>query len=197
MELRIWSKTFLNVYRSLDKIAEAIDRIVLTSGLSSGMNEYSGNAYYIANKIIELTERKIVLINLKLLIEEVLNKLDKNSVRLLMLKYVDRVRTEDIADLMHVSKRTFFRKSNKAITSFELTLSRLGQTSKSISIMLEDEAWIKDLYQRLIKQEIVNITPKNKRKTKPNKQKEQVNEDKLFNLACNSYKKLETSSMYI
>lgn len=191
MELKIWSKTFLNVYRSLEKITYAIDRIVLTTGLSSGGLNFSGNAYYTANKIIELTERKICLINLKVLIEETLNSLDKDSIRLLMLKYVDRLKSHEIAETMKISKRTYFRKQTKAINSFALALSRQGKTAENIKTMLLKEAWIKDLYERLLSQEIINISPKNK------KDKPEVDENKMFNLACKAYQKLETSAMYV
>ena len=112
MELKIWCKTFLNVYRCLEKI-------VLTTGLNLG-----ADTEYATNKMIELTERKISLINLKLIIENILNELSINDTKLLILKYVDRVKGEDIAKKFNVSNRTFFRRSNTAMKSFELGLKR-------------------------------------------------------------------------
>jgi DNA-directed RNA polymerase specialized sigma24 family protein len=102
MELKIWCKTFLNAYRCLEKITQAIDKIVLTTGLNSNYDTKSS-----ANKIIELTERKITLINLKLLIEKTLNQLDTKDAKLLLLKYVDKVKSEDIAKVFNISNRTF------------------------------------------------------------------------------------------
>jgi|LGOV01.1.fsa_nt_gb hypothetical protein len=188
MELKLWSKTFLNVYRSLPKIAEAIDKIVLSSGLN-----LSADTYYTANKIIELTNRKMVLINLKLLIEETLKSLTSENSKLLFLKYADKLKSAEIAELFEISTRTYFRKNNLALKSFELALKREGHTNKSLKNMLKDEFWIMDLFNRFYNYEL-NLETK---KVKEQKSKEDdINENKLINLAYSNYKKLETASMY-
>lgn len=192
MELKIWSKTFLNVYRSLEKITTAIDKIVLTSGLNENLD-----TYFVANKIIELTDRKITLINLKLLIEKCLNSLNCSDTKLLMLKYVDRVKSEDIAQIFKVSSRTFFRKSNSAIKSFELSLKRKNLTPEKLQTMLKKEVWINDLYDRLYKQELLNVKNKStKNNSKTCKTEKDFDENKIVNLAYNTYKKLDTANMY-
>ncbi|MGD9901021.1 MAG: hypothetical protein AB7S44_00595 [Spirochaetales bacterium] len=192
MELKIWSKTFLNAYRSLEKIVSAIDKIVLTSGLNSNMD-----VYYSASKIIELTDRKITLINLKLLIEDCLASLNCDDAKLLMLKYVDRVKSEDIAKVLDISTRTFFRRSNSSIKSFELALKGKNYSHKELKTMLSKEIWIMDLYNKLYKDEILSERNKaSKQKNNALKAEKEFDENKLLNLAYNSYKKLEPALYY-
>lgn len=185
MQLKIWCKTFLNIYRSLEKITTAIDKIVLTSGLNM-----SADVYFTANKIIELTNRKITLINLKLLIEKQLSELPSIYAKLLILKYVDRVRGEDIALAFNISNRTFFRRHNAALKSFELCLKRNGKDHDTLLEFCKKEAWIIDLYNKLYEQEM--STPKAENtKTKRDKTLE-VDDNKLVNLASENYKKISS-----
>ena len=181
MELKIWCKTFLNIYRYLEKITYAIDKIVLTTGLNMQLE-----AEVSAKKMIELTERKVKLINLKLFIENMLNTLNEEHTKLLMLKYVDNIKSEEIAKLFNISNRTFFRKSTHALTSFELALKRAGKTAEILFKEYKDEAWIIDLYEKLYLQESVSTTKKNTEKLK------NLSSPNIINLAYDNYKKLNT-----
>jgi len=183
MELKIWCKTFLNIYRYLEKITYAIDKIVLTTGLNMQLE-----SEVCAKKMIELTERKVKLINLKLFIENTLNMLNEEHTKLLVLKYVDHIKSEEIAKLFNISNRTFFRKSSQALTSFELAVKRAGKTPLTLFKEYKDEAWIIDLYEKLFLQESVPTTKKSmeKVKTSPN----------IINLAYDNYKKLNTMQAF-
>ena len=185
MQLKIWCKTFLNIYRSLEKITVAIDKIVLTTGLNM-----SADVYFTANKIIELTNRKITLINLKLLIEKQLSELPSSYAKLLILKYVDRVRGEDIASVFNISSRTYFRRHNAALKSFELCLKRNGKDHNTLLAICKKEAWIMDLYNRLYEQELACPKAQNT-KTKQEKNQE-VDDNRVINLASDNYKKINS-----
>ena len=185
MELKIWCKTFLNIYRYLEKITYAIDKIVLTTGLNMQLE-----AQVSAKKMIELTERKVKLINLKLFIENTLNNLDKECTKLLMLKYVDNIKSDEIAKLLNISSRTFFRKIKQALSSFEFALKRLGKTSKILFEEYKDEKWIIDLYEKLFLQESLLATKKTAEKTK------NLNSPNIINLAYDNYKKLNTITVF-
>jgi hypothetical protein len=189
MELKIWCKTFLNIYRSLEKITFAIDKIVLTSGLN-----ISGDVYFTANKMIELTNRKITLINLKLLIEKQLSELPSTYAKLLILKYVDRLRGEDIATAFKISNRTYFRRHNAALKSFELCLKKNGKDHKTLLEVCKKEAWIMDLYNKFLEQE-KNYSKAQSMKTKKDINQE-VDDKNLINIASNNYKKLNLVSNY-
>ncbi|MDD4211232.1 MAG: DUF1492 domain-containing protein, partial [Clostridia bacterium] len=149
---------------------------------------------YATNKMIELTERKISLINLKLIIENILNELSINDTKLLILKYVDRVKGEDIAKKFNVSNRTFFRRSNTAMKSFELGLKRHFKNHNTIFEMCKKEAWIIDLFNKLYEQELQNNQVMTK-KSKANKADE-VDETSLVKFAQESYKKINCLHNY-
>ena len=71
MQKNIWAKTILTSYRFLEKVSDAIDRLVETRALNSfymGGNNFSqNNVFVVSESLINLTERKKKLINLSLL----------------------------------------------------------------------------------------------------------------------------------
>ena len=148
----VWTKTILSVYRYLERICDAIDRICLTSALSStdilGQNYFVDNVYAISQKLIDLGQRKITLINLKLLTEDVLSKIKEVDANFLIEKYIDGRKTKDIALKHNVSLRSAFRKLALAEEAFDKKLNILGYDDKKISDMLKDETWIKNVYTR-------------------------------------------------
>ena len=189
MELKIWCKTFLNVYRSLEKITQAIDKIVLTTGLNLSLD-----ASTCAGKILELTERKITLINLKLFIEKLLNSLPEKHTQIIMLKYVDQAKSEDIARQMCISSRTFFRKTNASLKSMELALKQEGKTHESLLMEYKKEVWIVDLFQKLLQQELLTDC---KGESSKDKKEGMFQETKLINIAYENYKKINQSNATI
>lgn len=189
MELKIWSRTFLNIYGCLERVTKAIDKIVLTTGLNSKMN-----VEHCANKMIELTGRKVTLINLKVFIEKLLNELPDKHAKLLLLKYVDGVKSEDVAKIFHISSRTYFRRSNEALKSFELALKRHGKTNEILLKEFKKEAWIMDLYKKLYQQEIQFKETKAQKGKLKNKE---VDLNKVVSFAYSNYKKIEGASVFI
>lgn len=188
MELKIWCKTFLNAYRCLERITQAIDKIVLSTGLNLSLD-----ASVSTSKILELTERKITLINLKLFIEKLLNSLEKEHTQIIMLKYIDQVKSEDIAKQMNMSCRTFFRKVNISLNSLELALKRAGKTHESLLEEYKNEAWIIDLFYKLHEQETSGLNTSNQK----DKKQELYKDSKMVSLAYENYKKIGVISATI
>lgn len=178
MEQIVWSKTLLTCYGCLEKISDAIDHLVYLNGINSGCMKT--DALFCVNKILELTERKKLLINLKVITEEVLAKLDTLDARILILRYFDKVKTEECAKLLSLSKRTYFRRLKVAVASFAHGLKSIGYTAQKVANITKNELWIHDLYHALYKQELgKNITHKN----------EVIDERSLLGFAFNSLKK--------
>lgn len=153
MENNNWSKTILEVYRYLPRVTYAYDNIIKTraynSAYSSSSNTSFNNVLNVANSILNLSERKITLINLKLIIEKALKNIDRKLARMLILKYIDGKKSVEIAEKFNICLRTFFRKINIALDSFTKALVRIGYTQQKISIMLQKEEWIKEVYNSL------------------------------------------------
>ena len=155
-----WSKTLLSVYRYLPRVTYAIDKIVKTraynSSYSTTNNISFNNVWNVANTILDLTERKITLINLKLIIEKALHSMDENSARILILKFIDGKKSNEIANLFNICLRTFFRKVNTALESFSKALIRMGYTNDKLLNMLKNEKWIMETFNKSEKETINN-----------------------------------------
>lgn len=145
--MKVWSKTLLSVYRYLEAITGAIDNLIVKKGVNSMFytDRRGLNTYDCANEIIELTERKINLINLKVLVEDGLNKLSFEHKRILMLFYVDGLKTTEVTTVMGCVERTFFRKKDEAVVAFGKNLRCMGFDEYRLSQMFEKEKWLRDL----------------------------------------------------
>ncbi|MBE7075716.1 MAG: hypothetical protein E7375_01435 [Clostridiales bacterium] len=146
----VWTKTILSVYRYLERICGAIDKIVMQKGLNSsnitGQNYYYNNVLSITQKLIDLSERKITLINLKILTEETFADIEESDAQLLIQKYVDGKKFREIAEESDVSIRTIFRRLENAEKSFYCSLKKKGYDSEKLENFLEHEEWIKNAY---------------------------------------------------
>lgn len=149
----IWTKTLLTVYRYLERISGAIDKIIMQSALNSsnivGQNYFYNNVYSISQKLIDLSERKVTLINLKVLIEETLADIDEKSAKILIEKYFDGIKSKEIAERNSISMRTVFRKITNAENGFCCRLRLKGYNGTKLENMLKYEGWINNVFLRL------------------------------------------------
>ena len=152
---KIWAKTLLSTYGYLETICGAIDKTVLNYGINSRMNV---DAEFVANKIISLIERKKFLINTKILIDNILSRLDQKNARVLVLKYVDKIKAERASEVLNISIRTFFRKTNIAVDEFAVQLEKFGYNSKKLLNIFGKENWIMEIYGAYQKKEIKDAT---------------------------------------
>lgn len=158
MENNNWSKTILGVYRYLPRVTYAFDKLVKTraynSSATSSYNLAFNDVMNIANSIINLTQRKNNLINLKLIIDKTLKSIDTTSAKILVFKFIDGKKSADIAKLLNVCTRTYFRKVNLALSHFSKALSKLGYSTFKLENMLKDERWIMEVYHTYSSQRI-------------------------------------------
>ena len=106
MKENIWAKTILGAYRHLEAVADAIDKIILKTALNSyHFSLNSNDVYQTSNKLIELGERKVTLINLKVLVEETLSKLEQKDADILICRYIENMKFKDISKLLNMPIR--------------------------------------------------------------------------------------------
>lgn len=155
--MKVWSKTLLSVYKHLESITGAIDNLIVKKGINSMFytDRRGLTTYDCASEIIELTDRKINLINLKVLVEDGLNKLPFEHKRVLMLFYVDGLKSSEVTKLMGCSERTFFRKKDEAIVAFGKNLKCMGFDEVRLSYMFRKEKWLNDLLTKNQQREAV------------------------------------------
>lgn len=149
----IWAKTILSVYRYLERICGAIDKIMLQSALGSsnilGQNYFYNNTYAISQRLIDLSERKVTLINLKLLTDETLKSLKPKTARMLIERYFEGKKVKDMAEQEQTTIRTVFRRISLAEEKFGATLQKNGYNDFHLRKLLEHEQWIKNVYESM------------------------------------------------
>lgn len=157
MKANLWAKTSLSVYRYLERIADAIDRLVESKAINSfyvsSSNFFTNGVSVVADKIIELSERKVKLINFKLLIENALTSCDAEQASLLVEKYFDGEKVKDIVAKHGLSMRTYFRKLNAAENAFYCELAHAGFTDEKLNQYLSSEKWIMEVMRRYAQDE--------------------------------------------
>lgn len=145
-----WSKTILSVYKFLPRVTYAFDKLVksraynsfATSAYNLGFNDIMN----VANSIINLTQRKNNLINIKVISDKALKSIDKTSAKILIFKYFNNKKSAEIAQILNICNRTYFRKLNVALTHFTYALTKLGYNSYKLQQMLKCEKWIMSVY---------------------------------------------------
>ena len=150
-----WAKTLLVAYRFLPRFCKAIDKQIKELGY--GSNYVSSSSYsfcdinYVADRIIKLSDKKVDYINLKICVERALKGLNKNLSKILILKYIYQMSTNEITNLLSMNIRTYFRKVIKAITEFKSKLSEIGYNYENFVELISEDNWIKDLYLQVTK----------------------------------------------
>lgn len=151
MKENCWTKTLLGTYRYLENIAGAIDKIVMKTALNSFhfCREENNNVYNISNKIIDLADRKVTLINLKIIIDNVLMEIPESDAKLLIERYFENVKCRVMAEKLNVSMRTLFRKLTSAENNFTKKLVANGYTDARLNSFLKKEKWILNFYDQV------------------------------------------------
>ena len=159
MKSNLWTKTILTVYKYLDRIADAIDKLVERQALNSYYSNFSNDGIIdLADKIIELSERKVRLINIKVLTENTLEKMEESSAQLLIEKYIDNDKSDVIAQRHNLPLRTYFRRQNQAEDAFSAYLALNGFSEKKLEEYLDGENWINEVFRNFQTKEFDEVS---------------------------------------
>ena len=113
MELKVWVKTFFSIYRWLDKLAKAVDDYVSLRGVSCYYKNLRSitlcSTEKVAHDITGLMNKKINLINIKVLCDKLLCALPENLARFVVAKYIDNHTFEKVSEILQVNIRTTMR----------------------------------------------------------------------------------------
>lgn len=149
MQNHIWARTILTSYRFLERITGALDQIIEKKALASSWATGVDGTLEVTDKIIELSERKVKLINLKLLTEGALQKMNEKDAQILIARYFDNLAPEEIMQRYSISRRSFFRHVQDGEAAFELACATLGYPIPKLESYLESEEWIKQVRSSL------------------------------------------------
>ncbi|MGN1162626.1 MAG: hypothetical protein ACI4T2_01710 [Christensenellales bacterium] len=152
MKQILWSKTILTAYRYLERIVSAIDKLVIKEAMGSISSDsliYSlKSAETITNKILDYTEKKVALINVKLLIEKALYSMKKEQALILVKKYINGKKTNDIISEIGCPRRSYYRKLESATKTFAHVIKMMGFSEERFDQMLSDQKWLMKIYSK-------------------------------------------------
>ena len=150
MKSILWSKTILSAYKYFERIAGAIDKLVIKEAMGSISSQsliYSmKSAEAVTSKILDYSEKKIALINAKLLVEKALYSMDKNQALILIKKYINGKKPNEIISEIGCARRSYYRKLDSAINSFACQINLLGFSEQRLDQMLSDQKWLMKIY---------------------------------------------------
>jgi len=158
MKNNIWGKTILSVYKYLDRVSAAIDKLVKENALNSfyygGINQSKNGVMEVSQRILELTERKKRLINIRVLADNALLDCNRGSARILIERYMDGDSSQEIAQRHGLNIRTYFRHLSSAEENFTSNMAKLGFSDKKLNQYLAGEKWIIEVYNKLKDEEL-------------------------------------------
>lgn len=146
----VWAKTLLIAYKYLGTLCRGFDKEI--NSLANNSMYIGGNwndrqsVIYISNKILELTQKKMDFINIKVLVEKTLKNINTTYAKLLILKYIKELNANTVCNLLNMSERTFFRKLNNAVNEFSYALVKIGYSHKKLNTLYSDDLFIKSIY---------------------------------------------------
>lgn len=148
MQQFTWTKTLLKSYNYLDRLVGGIDESFnKISNSSFYYNSASYNSTYnLSNKLIDLNQRKVLLINTKVLVDKLLSKISDEGRKFLTLRYIDGVKNEEIATLCGCCIRTVTRKINTHLQKISELLEKAKFSNDRLLKIYKDEQWIMDIY---------------------------------------------------
>ena len=145
---RVFAKTILTAYSSLELVSNQIDVLVrrrVSAGYCAGDCSCIGAQRQI-EEIITLMNKKANLINLKLLADEVLSSMDGASKNILTDRYIKKIKWQQSMEQTGLSKRTFFRRLERAQESFAKSCFARGYNQTWLEENYFDQSWIKEIY---------------------------------------------------
>ena len=151
MNTKNWCKSFLSIYNIIPSLIKSIDKLVYLKSINSS-NFYSScneDTYSQVDKIAELTQRKVNLINLKVLADETLLELEKEKRKLLILRFIDNLECKKSIELSGLPRRSYFRALNKAIGEFEKILVRKIGQNLVVKKSLSKEDFFEEIFDKI------------------------------------------------
>lgn len=138
------SETIVKVYRLLKKKCEAIDRFVENHAYYFGPSTSEYGATDVYNNIIDLMTRKNELINLKIIVDNEMKKLNEKDKKILFLKMNYNLSLAEICGILKLKERTCFRHIENAYYNLSIALNNSKYLEKLESLMNKEE-WIIDI----------------------------------------------------
>ena len=151
MNIQIWCKSFLSIYNILPMLVGSIDKIIYLKSVNSSNYNFEslmGTENQIKN-IVNLTQKKINLINLKVLTDQTLVEMSEEKSKLIVLRFIDNVECKTAIKVLGLSRRTYFRRLNEALKEFEHVFYTKLIKNKTLHNELKNEEFLEDIFNKI------------------------------------------------
>lgn len=119
MNIEVWCKSFLSIYKFLPNVVKSLDKRVNSLAMASKNAFGSENAVERqAENMIKIMQRKVNLINLKIVADKALCDISIPSSRLLTARYIDGIGVKTCIELYGKSRTEYFRSVKRAMKEF-------------------------------------------------------------------------------
>lgn len=142
------SETLIKIYKLITKKCNAIDKFIQNHALYFGPCTAEYGALDVCNNIIELMTRKNQLINLKIIIDKAMSKLNEKDKKILFIKIYYNLQMNEICGILDLKERTAFRHIERAFENLADELNNSKYCSKLCKI-IDNEEWIQDIKQEI------------------------------------------------
>lgn len=147
-------QALINAYKLLDRTCGAIDDYVIGYAENFGPDPSMDSTESITNKMIELIARKNKLINLKIFIENCVQKMPDKFRKILVLKLNYRCKASVMMQILDLPERTYFRRINQALEIF-VDIVNNNKSKFDIDSIFSSEEWIANISDKFREKQIV------------------------------------------
>ncbi len=141
----MWTRLVLEVYNKLPQMARTFEKAgdnLVKSSLTSGRYGLGYTTEEIFEKMIELNYRKTGIINLKVLTDQSLRRIDTSYANVLKARYFLKLDYATIAQKENTTQRTVFRKVERGIEKLCESFAFFGFTASRFEREYADEPLI-------------------------------------------------------
>lgn len=167
-----YAKVALYAYPNLEDIMSQIDELVEKKAFASMSNLEPCEAQ--CEKIINLTEQKDTIIEMKIAIDKVMKNFSDDELDLLDYKYFRKINKE-YYELKDTSSRKYFRRQIAVAKKFAELFEKQGYTDEKFQKECFKIDFFRELLKRVVEHEQLN------RKNKPKKEK--ISKEKSIGVA--------------
>ncbi len=135
------SEAIIKIYRMLAKKCDVIDRFIKNHAYYFGPCTEEFGASDVCNNIIDLITRKNQLINLKIIVDNAIEKLSPKDKKVLMIKMHYSISMNEICGILNMKERTAFRRIEQAFDNLADILNR-SKHAERLERIINNEDWI-------------------------------------------------------
>ena len=148
-----WSNTALVAYSLLPKIVKELNSGVKTrvnSTFQSRHLKIGVSTEQLIGEILELTEEKRKVVNLRYIVDLALDSLNSEDREILEARIINKKTFQKISEDNGIALRTVFRRLANAEVAFEHALSRAGYGEEWFEKEYGDDRFIAPIHERIL-----------------------------------------------